>query len=93
LNPTLESKRQNFGKISALWTEKKGAWLAADFEAWEMDHTYLTEFGYSLVMFEGGQRLEDRKEHFIVHEARSHINSKYVPDYRYVWPIPLALTP
>lgn len=83
LNPTLESKRQNFEKVRALWAEKKGAWLAADFEAWEMDHTYLIEFGHSLVTFANGKRLEDRKEHFIVQEARGYVNSKYVPDHRH----------
>ncbi|KAJ3506438.1 hypothetical protein NMY22_g17250 [Coprinellus aureogranulatus] len=81
LNPTLESKRANFEKIRALWSEKKGAWISADFEAWEMDHTLLTEFGYSLVMFKDGERVE-KQEHFIVHEARGYINSKYVPDWR-----------
>ncbi|KAF5333090.1 hypothetical protein D9611_002437 [Ephemerocybe angulata] len=82
LNPTLEAKRQNFERVRSLWAAKKGAWLAIDFEAWEMDHTVVTEFGWDMVCWKNGEKIENRG-HIIVQEARGYTNSKYVPDYRY----------
>lgn len=54
-----------------------------DFEAWERDHTVLTEFGWSLAGWKDGTFIENCG-HFIVEEARTYTNSQYVPDYRYV---------
>lgn len=85
VNPTLESKRLNFEKVRALWAAKKGVWCAIDMEAWERDHSVLTEFGWSLIGWMDGQQVEERG-HFIIQEARSYTNGQYVPDYRYVSP-------
>ncbi|KAH9482738.1 Good for full DBP5 activity protein 2 [Psilocybe cubensis] len=81
-NPLLTHRRHLFERVRNFWSEKKGVWCAMDFEAWELDHTVLTEFGWSLAGWKDGSLVEDRG-HLIVEEARSYINSQYVPDHRY----------
>ena len=76
-------RRHIFERVRAFWAEKKGVWCAVDFESWERDHTVLTEFGWSLLGWKDGTKVEDCG-HLIVEEARGYINSQYVPDYRYV---------
>ncbi|KDR83650.1 hypothetical protein GALMADRAFT_86044 [Galerina marginata CBS 339.88] len=81
-NPLVTHRRHLFERVRTFWTEKRGIWCALDFEAWERDHTVLTEFGWSLVSWKDGIPVEDRG-HLIVEEARKYTNSQYVPDYRY----------
>lgn len=69
--------------MRTLWAEKKGVWCAIDFEAWERDHTVLTEVGWSFSGWKDGVQVEGR-EHLIVEEAKKFTNSQYVPDHRYV---------
>lgn len=82
-NPLVQHRRHIFERVRSFWGAKKGAWCALDFEAWERDHTVLTEFGYSFVKWKDGVKIEN-KGHLIVEEARKYTNSQYVPDYRYV---------
>lgn len=65
-----------------------------DFEAWERDHELITEFGYSLVRWEGpaGERREVQEHaHLIVEENRPYTNHVYMKGYRDVCVIPYVL--
>jgi hypothetical protein len=72
-----------FERTRTFWAEKKGVWCAFDFEAWELDHTVLTEFGWRLFGWKDGKDVEEAG-HLIVDEHQKYRNSKYVPEYRYV---------
>jgi hypothetical protein len=82
-NPTLAGRRHTFERVRQLWSEKKGAWCALDFEAWERDHTAITEFGWSTIAWQDGQMIEDRG-HLTVKEHRGYRNGQYVPERREV---------
>ncbi|KAI0650785.1 hypothetical protein C8Q79DRAFT_901946 [Trametes meyenii] len=77
----LTSRRHAFERARTLWAAGRGTWCAVDFEAWDMDHTLLTEFGWSLVRWADGGRLAREDGHLIVKEHRSY-SQKYVPDHR-----------
>lgn len=76
-NRRLTHRRLVFEKLRRFWGEKTGTWLAIDFEAWEMEHNLITEFGWSLVTWENGEEIRDRA-HLIVKERRQYYNHKYV---------------
>lgn len=79
------SLRQTFERIRTFWADKVGVWLAIDFEAWEMEHTLLTEFGWSTITWE--ERKETmRSGHLILEDNAMYRNGKYVPDHREVRP-------
>ena len=82
-NPLVTHRRHIFERVRSFWREKKGVWCALDFEAWERDHTVLTEFGWCFAAWENGIEVEGQG-HLIVDEARFYNNSQYVPDHRYV---------
>ncbi|CAE6474366.1 unnamed protein product [Rhizoctonia solani] len=48
----LGGMRTVFERVRSVWGERRGAWMAIDFEGWERDHTIITEFGWSLVRWE-----------------------------------------
>ena len=79
--PLLQARRINFERVRTLFTEKKGVWIAIDFEDWEWDHTALLEFGYSRVQWENGQEAAD-KGHWIVKENRKFTDSNFVSGNR-----------
>ena len=78
----LTSRRFAFEKARTLWAAKLGTWCAIDFEAWDMDHTLLTEFGWSLASWKDGILVRENG-HLIVKEYRSYMQ-KYVPNHREV---------
>lgn len=80
-NPLLSHRRNLFERVRTFWAEKKGVWCAIDFEAWEMEHTLLTEFGSSFIGWQDNRMISEQ-QHLIVEEALLYRNSKYVPDYR-----------
>ena len=82
-NPLLTHRRHLFERVRTFWAEKRGVWCAVDFESWERDHTVLTEFGWSLLGWKDGTKVEECG-HLIVEEAKRYTNSQYVPDFRYV---------
>jgi hypothetical protein len=43
----LAAIRQIFERVRAAYGACRGTWIAADFEAWERDHTVITEFGFA----------------------------------------------
>lgn len=80
-NPTLAHSRHIFERVRSLYTAQKGVWCAMDFEDWEYDHTVNTEFGYRMVGWKDGEKIE-RQGHWIVDEAKHYRNGKYVKDNR-----------
>ncbi|KAI0732947.1 hypothetical protein C8Q72DRAFT_73998 [Fomitopsis betulina] len=80
----LTNRRNNFEKIRTIWAAKVGTWLAIDFEAWDRDHSIITEYGWSLVRWEGTG--DDKREvtedgHLIVREYRG-FHQTYVQENR-----------
>lgn len=81
-NAALNTRRDLFERVRTFWRDKVGVWCAVDFEAWDRDHSLLTEFGWSLVRWEDGKEIEE-KGHMIVEERRIYTNT-YVPNHREV---------
>jgi hypothetical protein len=71
-----------FERVRSLWCEQRGVWCAVDFEAWDMEHTVITEFGWSAVHWVDGKPVENMG-HLIVAEHRGFTNH-YVPENRRV---------
>ncbi|KAI0005020.1 hypothetical protein BJV74DRAFT_319238 [Russula compacta] len=65
----LNSRRLMFERVRSLWSEQLGVWCAVDFEAWDMDHHVITEFGWSTLRWVDGEPVEDMG-HLIVAEHR-----------------------
>jgi len=83
----LEALRLKFERARTLWSAKKGVWCAIDFEAWEMKHDDITEFGYSLFRWESGRLVGPEEGHWTIKEMKSTRNFKYIADNRdnYQW--------
>lgn len=73
-DPRLASLRLVFDHIRASWLDQNATWVALDFEAWEMYHQDLTEFGYAMVRFHNGKQVESEEGHWIVLE-RQHLRN------------------
>ena len=73
-DPLLGFMRNNFDLVHSAWASKKGTWISMDFEAWELFHKDLTEFGYAFCDYTSpeGQQLEEG--HWIVAE-RKHLRN------------------
>ncbi|KIK92712.1 hypothetical protein PAXRUDRAFT_13075 [Paxillus rubicundulus Ve08.2h10] len=80
VDPTLNTRRDIFERVRSFWSRKQGVWCALDFEAWDRDHTLLTEFGWSIVRWEDEQQIEERG-HLTVKEHKYYTNT-FVPDNR-----------
>ncbi|TDL29582.1 hypothetical protein BD410DRAFT_780030 [Rickenella mellea] len=80
-DPALMSMRQSFERVRTFWGAKVGTWLAIDFEAWEREHTVLTEFGWSCIQWKDGEEICE-EGHLMVKEHASYRNGTYVPDHR-----------
>ncbi|KAK0242647.1 hypothetical protein EDD85DRAFT_297073 [Armillaria nabsnona] len=80
-NPLLMSRRLAFERVRTFWAKKKGVWCAIDFEGWEMEHTMITEFGWSIIRWENGEEVADHG-HLQIKEALGYRNGKYVADKR-----------
>lgn len=78
----LNARRLMFERIRSLWSEQRGVWCAVDFEAWDLDHRVITEFGWSMVSWHDGEPVEDMG-HLIVAKHRTYTNH-YVPENRRV---------
>ncbi|KAH8813461.1 hypothetical protein DL96DRAFT_1535635 [Flagelloscypha sp. PMI_526] len=83
-DPLLKARRTQFNQVQEAFKTKKGSWLALDFEAWEKDHTCITEFGYSSLSFSSTVGVEGRRAndvgHFIVKERQQYRNGTEVED-------------
>ncbi|CCM03189.1 uncharacterized protein FIBRA_05311 [Fibroporia radiculosa] len=78
----LTTRRISFEKIRTFWAAHVGTWLAIDFEAWDRDHTVLTEFGWSLARWEDeGRKKIDEDGHMVVKEHIGYMNT-YVEQNR-----------
>ncbi len=80
----LTARRFAFERVRTLWAAKIGTWLALDFEAWDMDHTALTEFGWSAVRWVDGEPVKE-DGHLVVKEHRMY-TQHYVANNREVRP-------
>ena len=78
----LNARRLMFERMRSLWSEKRGVWCSVDFEAWDLDHRVITEFGWSTVSWNDGELVEDMG-HLIVAKHRTFTNH-YVPENRKV---------
>lgn len=74
---SLKARRLKFERVRSLWAEKTGVWCAIDFEAWDKDHTALTEVGWSFVRWVDGEPQEEYV-HLRVEEHRD-LRNIYVP--------------
>jgi len=85
-DPPLTFRRSCFENSRSLWQGKVGFWCAVDFESWERDHTLITEFGWSMVHWEGGNEVVE-EGHLIVAEYKTYTNSVFVKGNRenYKW--------
>ncbi|KIL68062.1 hypothetical protein M378DRAFT_158568 [Amanita muscaria Koide BX008] len=77
----LINRRDIFDRARKCYQEKKGVWCALDFEAWERDHTIITECGWRFIRWEDGKEVEEVK-HLIVKEHQKYVNRQYVPNHR-----------
>ncbi|PCH41065.1 hypothetical protein WOLCODRAFT_137165 [Wolfiporia cocos MD-104 SS10] len=80
----LTTLRNTFEKIRLFWDAKVGTWMSIDIESWDRDHTMLTEFGWSLVRWDGDSSARNEiteDGHLIVKEYRNYRNT-YVADNR-----------
>ncbi|RPD67192.1 hypothetical protein L226DRAFT_529578 [Lentinus tigrinus ALCF2SS1-7] len=73
-------RRLMFERVRTLWAARLGTWCAMDFEAWDRDHTLLTEFGWRLVRWVDEQPVKEHG-HLIVKERRQY-TQHYVPNNR-----------
>ncbi|KAF9463900.1 hypothetical protein BDZ94DRAFT_1192050 [Collybia nuda] len=80
-NSVVKTRRQLFERVRSFWGEKTGVWCALDFEAWERDHSLLTEFGWHLVGWKDGNEVREFG-HLIVDEHQGYTNGTYVPECR-----------
>lgn len=84
-NPALLSRRHTFERVRQLVAAKNGTWCAIDFEAWEYEHTLITEVGYSILRWdkETGEEIREHG-HWVVQGTKQYENYKYVPGNRNV---------
>ncbi|KAG9317407.1 hypothetical protein JVU11DRAFT_1606 [Chiua virens] len=80
VDPTLNARRDIFERVRVFWSQKSGVWCALDFEAWDRDHSLLTEFGWSTVCWEDDNQI-DEQGHLIVKEHR-YYNNTFVPNHK-----------
>ena len=73
----LLSVRNAFERVRTCWSERRGTWIAIDFEGWEMDHTLITEYGWSRVSWNENTETTENG-HCIVEEHRKYQNTNYV---------------
>ncbi|KAJ3710451.1 hypothetical protein FB446DRAFT_477002 [Lentinula raphanica] len=85
-DPPLTFRRTSFETVRKLWQNKIGVWCSLDFEAWERDHTMITECGWSRIHWEDDREIRD-EGHLIVKEYQSYTNGTYVTENRknYSW--------
>ena len=53
----LALRRLTFERVRTLWAARLGTWCAMDFEAWDRDHSLLTEFGWSAARWPAGEKM------------------------------------
>ncbi|KAJ7682701.1 hypothetical protein DFH06DRAFT_301798 [Mycena polygramma] len=69
--PLLVARRAAFERVRTLWNAKEGVWCALNFAAWEVDHTALSDFGWSLIRWESGTEISERG-HLVVKENQTY---------------------
>jgi len=82
--------RTVFERVRTVWGEKRGVWMAIDFEGWEREHTMITEFGWAVVRWEEQEDKEGEEKfkevcedgHWTVKEYAGYRNGTFVRDNR-----------
>ncbi|KAJ6598967.1 hypothetical protein DFH09DRAFT_1129684 [Mycena vulgaris] len=69
-NPLLVRRRFMFERVRALWNAKGGVWCALNFSAWEVDHTAISDVGWSLIRWESDTEVSGRA-HLVVKENQT----------------------
>jgi len=82
VNDVVTNRRDQFERARSCWKGKKGTWCALDFEAWEYEHTVLTEFGWRSVTWSEGEETYEAG-HIIIPEHEKYRNGNWVADQRY----------
>lgn len=80
----MTARRHAFERARTFYGDKRGTWLAVDFEAWEREHTMITEFGWSAIYWDESANEVEEKGHLIVREYERYTNGTYVPEHRWV---------
>ncbi|KAJ7638906.1 hypothetical protein FB45DRAFT_904230 [Roridomyces roridus] len=72
-NPLLVGRRLMFERVRKLWGAKQGVWCALQIDAWEVDHTAISDVGWSLVRWEpeSGKEVSQRA-HLVVKENQEY---------------------
>ncbi|KAJ7180188.1 hypothetical protein C8R43DRAFT_392132 [Mycena crocata] len=71
-NPLLVRRRVIFEHVRTnLWNAQKGVWCAVNFAAWEVDHTAISDVGWSLIRWENGNEVTQRA-HLVVKENQTY---------------------
>ncbi|KIJ56794.1 hypothetical protein M422DRAFT_72928 [Sphaerobolus stellatus SS14] len=73
--------RDMFEQARTCWLQRKGTWLAVDFEGWEYEHNLITEYGWSAMTWEDEKEKFD-EGHILVEEHMKYRNSTFVIDNR-----------
>ncbi|KAJ7498821.1 hypothetical protein FB451DRAFT_11568 [Mycena latifolia] len=68
--PLLVGRRFLFERVRALWNAK-GVWCALNFAAWEVDHTAISDVGWSSIHWESGTEVM-RRAHLVVKENQTY---------------------
>ncbi|KAJ7094673.1 hypothetical protein B0H15DRAFT_134153 [Mycena belliarum] len=69
--PVLVGRRFMFERVRALWTAKRGVWCALNLSAWELDHTAISDVGWSLTCWEDASESTQRT-HLVVKENQAY---------------------
>jgi hypothetical protein len=69
--PLLVPRRAMFERARTLWEAKQGVWCALNFAAWEVDHTAISDVGWSLIRWESGTEVSERA-HLVVKENQTY---------------------
>ncbi|KZW04229.1 hypothetical protein EXIGLDRAFT_635710 [Exidia glandulosa HHB12029] len=73
--------RKQFEYVRACFAAKTGTWIAIDFEGWELDHTVITEFGYSQLTWIDGEPCVEGG-HSVPEKNAQYYNGVYSPNNR-----------
>ncbi|KAF7301750.1 hypothetical protein MIND_00740600 [Mycena indigotica] len=64
-NPLLVNRRSVFEHLRGLWAAKKGVWCALNIDAWERDHTVISDVGWTWLRWDSGSEML-RRGHLVV---------------------------
>jgi hypothetical protein len=87
----LVNRLQLFERVRAIWQAGIGTWLAMDFEAWEREHTVVTEFGWASIHVQDGDDIREQGHLKLRYGNTVYYNGTYVPNHREVRRVTYAI--